>query len=242
MLVPFGGAGPLHAGRIAEELGIRTVVVPQNAGVLSAFGLLAADFTQYETITRRMPVDQAAPAAVRSVLQGLREALEQRFRAIDVRGELHFAHTLQMRFVGQAFEVDVAVATERLAGLSVGELREQFDLANRLVYMDSGGAGLAGKNIEVVGFRVGATALEASVLPGKPPAQAVRPNRRLRIHENRAARDCALTSRPQIEAAGGMAGPLLVEDETATIYVPPDWQAHCDDSGNLILQRAGEKK
>jgi N-methylhydantoinase A len=186
-------------------------------------------------------VDQSAPAAVRSVLQGLREALEQRFRAIDVAGDLRFAHTLQMRFVGQAFEVDVPLASECLAGLSVGELREQFDLANRLVYMDSGGAGLAGKNIEVVGFRVGATALEATLSPGKPAAQAARPDRRLRILENRESRDCALTSRPRIEAAGNMAGPLLVEDETATIYVPPGWQATCDHSGNLILSRTGER-
>ncbi len=52
VLVPFGGAGPLHAGRIAEDLGMTTIVVPQNAGVLSAFGLLAADYTQYETVTR----------------------------------------------------------------------------------------------------------------------------------------------------------------------------------------------
>ena len=241
VLVPFGGAGPLHAGRIAEELGIRTIVVPQNAGVLSAFGLLAADFTQYETITRRMPVNDTALAAVRAVLRELREKLEQRFRAVDVRGELRFAHTLQMRFVGQAFEVDVPIAAERLAGLSVAELREHFDLANRLVYMDGGGAGLAGKNIEVVGFRVGATALEEPVLPGKPPAQGARIARRLRIHENREARDCALTTRPQIEAAGRMSGPLLVEDETATIYVPPGWLANCDNTGNLILQRAAEK-
>ena len=241
VLVPFGGAGPLHAGRIAEELGIGTVVVPQNAGVLSAFGLLAADFTQYETITRRMPVDEAAPAAVRRVLEGLRENLEKRFRAIDVRGELRFAYILQMRFVGQAFEVDVPVAGDRLAGLDVAGLREHFDQAHRLVYMDSGGAGVAGQRIEVVGFRVGATAPEKQVLPGKADAQAVRLARGIRIHENRAARDCAVTIRPQVEAAGGMSGPLLVEDETSTIYVPPGWHASSDVTGNLILQRVGEQ-
>ena len=64
VLVPFGGAGPLHAGRIAEDLGIETVVVPQNAGVLSAFGLLASDYSQYDTVTRKMPLDAAAPDAV----------------------------------------------------------------------------------------------------------------------------------------------------------------------------------
>ena len=209
--------------------------------MLSAFGLLAADFTQYETITRRMPVDEAAPAAVRRVLEGLRENLEKRFRAIDVRGELRFAYILQMRFVGQAFEVDVPVAGDRLAGLDVAGLREHFDQAHRLVYMDSGGAGVAGQRIEVVGFRVGATAPEKQVLPGKADAQAVRLARGIRIHENRAARDCAVTIRPQVEAAGGMSGPLLVEDETSTIYVPPGWHASSDVTGNLILQRVGEQ-
>ena len=241
VLVPFGGAGPLHAGRIAEDLGIGAIVVPQNAGVLSAFGLLAADFTQYETITRRMPVDQAAPAAVREVLAGLRDRLAQRFESLGIDSELGFAHTLQMRFIGQAFEVDVPIAAETLAHLSVDGLRQCFDHAHRLVYMDGGGAGSAGKRVEVVGFRVGATAPEKPVLPGKLSAQAARPARRIRIHENREARDCVVTVRSQVEAAGGMAGPLLVEDETATIYVPPDWRADGDNAGNLILKRAGGK-
>lgn len=238
-LVPFGGAGPLHAGRIAEDLGIRTIVVPQNAGVLSAFGLLAADFTQYETITHRMTVNAAAPAAVCAVLHDLRSELEKRFRALDMHGELQFAHTLQMRFVGQAFEVDVPLASAQLDCLTETALREQFDHAHRLVYMASSGAGLAGKSVEIVGFRVGATAPEAVVLPGKPAAGSAHALRRIAIHENRAPRDCTLATRPQVEAAGGMAGPLLVEDETATIYVPPGWHAVNDASGNLIVTRTG---
>ena len=241
VLVPFGGAGPLHAGRIAEDLGIATIVVPQNAGVLSAFGLLASDFTQYETVTNRMPVDDAAPAAVRGVLEGLRERLEQRFRSLGIRGELRFGYTLQMRFVGQAFEVDVPLEPPRLAKLDADSLRQHFDQAHRLVYMDSGGAGLGGKRIEIVGFRVGATAPEKPVLAGRPAAEAARALKRIRIHESREARDCTVTTRLQVEAAGGMAGPLLVEDETATIYVPPGWRAAGDTSGNLILKRNGEK-
>ena len=241
VLVPFGGAGPLHAGRIAEELGIRTVVVPQNAGVLSAFGLLVADFTQYETITQRVLLNQEAPDAVRAVLQKLREALEQRFREIDVTGELRFEHTLLMRFVGQAFEVDVPIAMDRLKEITVSELREQFNLANLLVYMDTGGGGLSGKNIEVVGFRVGATSKEEVLLTNKQLVQEVRINRQIRILENREARNCEVINRSQIEAAGSMFGPLLVEDETATIYIPPDWQVTCDNNSNLILNRYGQR-
>ena len=240
VLVPFGGAGPLHAGRIAEDLGIRTVVVPNNAGVLSAFGLLAADFTQYDTITRRMVVDAAAAAAVRAVLVDLRRRLTERFATLDMRGPLRFAHTLQMRFVGQAFEVDVALTSEQMEALDESALRGHFDQAHRRVYMDGGGAGLAGKSIEIVGFRVGATAPEALVLPGKAATGTAQSTRRVPIHEHRTARDCVVTTRAQVEAVAGMDGPLLVEDETATIYVPPGWRAVGDATGNLIVTRTGD--
>jgi N-methylhydantoinase A len=240
VLVPFGGAGPLHAGRIAEDLGIATIVVPQNAGVLSAFGLLSADFTQYETITHRVTVGATAAPAINRVLDELRSRLSERFRALGFAGDLQFSHTLQMRFVGQAFEVDVPLASEDLAGLDEAGLRTHFDHAHRRVYMDGGGAGLAGKGIEVVGLRVGATAPEVAILPPKAPPRAGRVDRQVTLHENRAARTCAVTTRAAIDAAGGMAGPLLVEDDTATIYVPPGWSALGDASGNLILQRTGE--
>ena len=92
----------------------------------------------------------------------------------------------------------------------------------------------------MVGLRVGATAPEAAILPPKAPPQAGRVDRQVTLHENRAARTCAVTTRPAIDAAGGMSGPLLVEDDTATIYVPPGWSALGDASGNLILQRTGE--
>ena len=239
VLVPFGGAGPLHAGRIAEDLGIATIVVPQNAGVLSAFGLLAADFTQYETITHRVTVSATAAAAVNQVLDELRDRLTGRFRTLGFAGDLQFSHTLQMRFVGQAFEVDVPLSSADAARLDEAGLRDHFDLAHRRVYMDGGGAGLAGKGIEVVGLRVGATAPEAAILPPKPPPQAGRTARQVTLHENRAERTCAVTTRANIDLAGGMQGPLLVEDDTATIYVPPGWSALGDASGNLILQRTG---
>ena len=205
-----------------------------------AFGLLAADFTQFETATRRMPVDDSAPAAIRGALDELRERLEARFLALGMRDDLHFAYTLQMRFVGQAFEVDVPVAADRLASLDLAMLREQFDAAHRLMYMDSGGAGLAGKRIEVVAFRVGATAIEAPVSLPKPSAQAAGTGRRIRIHENRSVRDCAVALRPQVDAVEGIEGPLLVEDETSTIYIPPGWKATSDGAGNLIVKRIGD--
>ena len=68
-LVPFGGAGPLHAARIAEELGISTIVVPPNAGVISAYGLVASDYTKFDAVTRKMKLDDAAAAGSRPHLR-----------------------------------------------------------------------------------------------------------------------------------------------------------------------------
>ena len=232
-LAPFGGAGPLHAGRIAEELGIGTIVVPQNAGVLSAYGLLASDFTQYETATRKVPVDAAAPAMVAATFQELERGMAERLRAYGMRGEIRFSRTLQMRFVGQAFEVDVPAPAE----LTEQSLRDAFDAAHRLVYFHSGGAGLAGKRVEIVGFRMGASVPEHCLLPGRADSAAPQ-MRSAAIHENRERRDCAICHRMHL--AKPLAGPLLVLDETATIYVPPGWRAVNDRAGNLIMKRTEE--
>jgi len=233
VLAPFGGAGPLHAGRIAEDLGIDTIVVPQNAGVLSAYGLLAADFTQYETVTRKVPLDAAAPAGVREIFGGLQSTMADRFAALGMRAGVRFERTLQMRFVGQAFEIDVPLPDGEL---TEGSLRDAFDTAHRLVYFHGGGAGIAGKRIEIVGFRIGASVPETCVLPGRVPAPA-RDVRTGTIHENRERRECTVCSRAHLASRDGLPGPLLVEDETATVYVPPGWRARNDAAGNLIVQQ-----
>ena len=60
VLVPYGGAGPLHAAKVAEELGITTIVVPPVAGIISAYGLIASDFVLFESMTHRAVADESA--------------------------------------------------------------------------------------------------------------------------------------------------------------------------------------
>jgi N-methylhydantoinase A len=229
-LAPFGGAGPLHAGRIAEDLGIDTIVVPQNAGVLSAYGLLASDFAQYETVTRKVRLDGTVSDTVKSVFQELEHKMRDRFRAMGFGKEIAFQRNMQMRFVGQAFEIDVPVPET----LSEESLQEAFDEAHRLVYFHSSGSGVAGKRVEIVGFRIGASVAEECILPPKARG-AARPSRKALVYESRENRDCVICERAHLEAAAS--GPLLVEDETSTIYVPPSWRAANDAAGNLILNR-----
>src|SRR5437868_7729103 len=160
-LVPFGGAGPLHAARIAEELGISTIVVPPNAGVISSYGLVASDYTKFDAVTRKIKLDEAAAKEASRLFAEMRARLARQFTDMKLPGELVYTHTLDMRFVGQAFEVGVEIPAERLGSLDAKYLAELFADAHHRTFMH--GATLD-RPVEIVTLRVGAT------LPiGTPP-------------------------------------------------------------------------
>jgi len=235
VLVPFGGAGPLHAARVAEELGIRTILIPPNAGVLSAYGLLASDFLQYETRTRRIPLGVDAPGIVREVFGQLRDQATTSFQNLGVIGKLHFAHSLDMRFIGQAFEITVDIDDHGLTELDADGLLELFNNAHNRVF-SFGESGL--HRAEIVSFRLG-----ASVPPDLVPAlnkgigdQVMRGQ--TRIFDQGKWRDCMLVSRAAIRnEIAGVSGPALVEDGTSTIFVPLSWSATVDDQDNILLNQ-----
>ena len=87
-MVAFGGAGPLHAAQVADDLGVHTILVPPNAGVISAFGLLAADYIHYESMTRRFRRDDDAPHAIAKVYNDMRERALTKFAEIGLGNNL----------------------------------------------------------------------------------------------------------------------------------------------------------
>jgi N-methylhydantoinase A len=235
VLVPFGGAGPLHAARVAEDLGIQAICVPPNAGVLSAYGLLAADYVQYETWTRRVPIDAAAPGVVRATFAEMEAALRRTFERLDVGGDLRHRHWVDMRFVGQAFEVPVALAHDELSELTAAGLLAHFREAHQQVF-EFGESGH--DRAEIVAFRVGAAA-PSSTLPalgehGDVPA----PESTVTIFERGVETTCRLLTRRAVPIGGALPGPALMDDATSTIYVPRGWRAERDENDNLVLRRA----
>ncbi|HVQ78078.1 MAG TPA: hydantoinase/oxoprolinase family protein [Candidatus Binatia bacterium] len=235
VLVPFGGAGPLHAARVAEDLGIHTICVPPNAGVLSAYGLLAADHVQYETWTRRVPVDEAAPATVRAVFGEMESALRATLARLGIEGPLAFTYGLDMRFVGQAFEVPVPLGSAAVAGLTADGVLDRFREAHHQVF-EFGESG--DDRAEIVSFRVGASA-PAGELPALAEAGEVRaPGRVVTIFERGAETECRLLVRTAFPVGEPVPGPILVDDATATIYIPHGWHGERDRHHSLLLRRA----
>ncbi|MBS0222674.1 MAG: hydantoinase/oxoprolinase family protein [Proteobacteria bacterium] len=232
-LVPFGGAGPLHAARIAEELGIATIVVPPNAGVVSAYGLVASDYTKFDAVTRKMKLDARAAREAGKIFGEMRARLAAQFA--ELPGELLYTHSLDMRFVGQAFEVSVELPAERLDALDAVHLAELFADAHHRTFMH--GATLD-RPVEIVTLRVGATLPIGTTPKLDREIVAAREPERTRIFHDEAWVDCARYTAEALTGGQQIDGPAVIEGHTATTWVPPGWTATLDAADNLILRRA----
>lgn len=239
VLVPFGGAGPLHAARIAEDLDIETLLVPRNAGVLSAAGLLMADYVHYRARTDRTRLNEDAVATVKRVLAELAEEAAAYLQDVGVAGERRFEYIVEMRYVGQAFELSVPI-DGALEQLTFADLFEAFRAAHHRIFEFSKPPE---KPAEIVSYRVGVHAqLDAfpfdAITSNTAGSGSNAPTRTIDVTEGGERISCQVVKR---EAIGGTAvnGTLLVEDGTSTLYVPAGWQARCDDAGNLMIERKG---
>lgn len=232
VLVPFGGGGPLHAAGIAEQLGIAEVCVPPNAGVISAYGLLAADHLKFLSRTRKMPLADGPTEGV-ATLRELEAELADDFDQMGLsRDDLIYSYTAELRFVGQAFEVPVDLPPERLDNLTEKELIDMFEeVHQRLFYHGIG----ANKPIEIVAFRVGATLPLKSVPPMTPLPQAGGDGHCYPLFEGGDWTDCQHVGSGAVEAGLSLKGPAVIEDSTTTILVPGGWTARVDNHSNIIM-------
>jgi N-methylhydantoinase A len=210
-LVAFGGCGGLHACEIAEQLGIRNVVVPQFAGALSALGMLLADRIR----------DYAAGALGRS-------DHEKIFRTLESRNELRGAileRFADIRYQGQGYELTVP--------WNAADPGRPFHPHHHQTYGYSDPA----RGIEVVTLRVRARVpAEPLSLAGAASRNASRPAKR-RILTGGQWVEVPAPNRDQVGAKPA-SGPALILDYGATTLVPRGWKYNLDRAGNLILRTA----
>lgn len=234
VLVPYGGAGPLHAAQVAEDLGVGTIVVPPNAGVLSAYGLIASDFVQFESLTRRAPVDDNAGDLVREVFESMKARAVERFEHLALGGDVKLDFIADMRFVGQAFEVPVTLSEDDVRRVDRELISKMFGQAHEKIYFFGADSD---KLIEFVSFRLGITA-ELGELPLLQEERSYRVARgEIELFDRRRAWQGTLLSRSDLAVGETLSGPLLLEDPTSTLFVPAGWQAVTDDQQNLVLER-----
>ncbi|NJO33531.1 MAG: hydantoinase/oxoprolinase family protein [Rhodospirillales bacterium] len=236
-LLPFGGAGPLLAAEIADELGVAEILVPPNPGVISAMGLLSADYVKLRGITRRAKLDNDTPALIVADCARLMVAAEDEFKSLGLKPPFTFTLGLDMRFIGQAFEIPVAIDPAELQSITAEILSEKFVSAHRRVYLHGGEAG---RQIELVGFRFGARRnLDELPIMYERSSGLKRPKTASVIVGGQAVNASV------IEAAeittDMVSSPALIEGYSSTTWVPPGWVAVRDNAGNMIMKKTGGK-
>ena len=233
-LFAYGGAGPLHAAQIADELSMTTVLVPPMPGNFSAFGLLVADVRRDLVRTRITPTAAADVATLRGVLQELAASATAELHGFGFPAERHrLRASLDMRYVGQAFELSVPVA------LDVADIAT-IERAFGDVYAQRYG-GAADGQTEIVNFRVTAWGLTDKPILPRPAALG-----RDMVEARFGTRDVVfggavhrtpLLARHMLPLAETTSGPVIVEEAGSSTIVPPRWSVMLDPQGILLLRR-----
>jgi N-methylhydantoinase A len=222
-LLPFGGAGPMHAAALADELEITRLVCPRASGVLSALGLIAAGHRRDTARTVLLAADEITAERVAEEVRALSEPLLTGMEG----AELEVVY--ELRYRGQAFELPIPGDPEP----DPARLAEDFAREHeaRYGYRDPEG------RLELVTIRV------AAVEPGPEPRPRGAADGRLTERERRARFGGewveARVLRGEPGAGFGAAGPCVFELPEATLVLPPGWSASVDEAGTITAEKEG---
>jgi N-methylhydantoinase A len=232
-LFAYGGAGPLHAALVADELGCTRVLVPPLPGNFSAFGLLVADVRHDYARTRITATAELSLAQLTAVLDGMREEGRKQLAAEGFAPEaMRFEARLDMRFIGQAFELSVPVPE---SALSMEDIDRAFLAAyeRRYSYAAAGPA-------EIVTFRVSVYGIvekpELPRVPARGSLQAAKTGERPVAFDGK-FRPTGIYDRLLLPAGAEIAGPAIIDEAGSTTLVPPGFHATVDPHGTLVLER-----
>lgn len=238
-LVAFGGAGPLHAARLARELEIPRVLVPERPGMLCALGLLVTDLRTDYSLTRILPASASALAAINDT-----------FRALDERAGAWFAQegialerrrsrrSIDMRYVGQNYELAVAAPDGAITAAELDVLRAGFGRAHEQMY----GYNAAEEPVQMVTFRLEAIGvapkaeLRASGDAGPDASGARIGERNVYLPEGGGFVPCPLYDRGRLASGNVVAGPAVIDQMDSTTLILPGQHARVDPYRNLIIE------
>jgi N-methylhydantoinase A len=236
-VVAYGGGGPLHAAQLAEELGCTQVLIPHHPGIISAFGLLLADTQQDFLVTRIMPASQATRPVLLEAFAELEARAREEFASYGVPwSAVERSYALDMRYVGQAYELTMPV-DDFVAGRARAEdLVPRFHDFHRARY----GHASSREGVEIANVRL--VAVHRSTVQRAAPAAAAPAGgvvaEEAPIVLGGRTRPCLFYRRDTLPTDATIVGPAVIEEGTATTFVPEGWTAAVDARGNLLMRRA----
>ena len=231
-LLAFGGAGPLHAARIAKELGMAGVIVPLYPGVYSAMGLLMSDVKHDYIRSKLSPLSKVSETDVARVFDELRAHAIHDLKAENFRhDQIGIERALDMRYAGQGYEITIACDE----GQGLASLRRKFDDSHKQMF----GHTAPEEPVEIVSYRLrGFGQVPPVKLPSYRPQglslkAALRETRRARF--GGATLDCPVYQRDRLDVGVRFDGPAIVDQLDATTVIPPEHSARVDEFKNILI-------
>ncbi len=242
-LVAFGGAGPLHGAEVARLLGIPECIIPPYPGITSAVGLLTTD-VKYDAIRTAFQVstDFDAPR-LNAAFTDMQDELQRQFTADGAAlSRVSFERFADVRYVGQGYELRVAVPQGQLDIPALDNIIDRFHRQHELEY----GHFFVDSPIEIVTIRVvgigraqkihaaassGSGSLQAALVKTQPSV--------FRVHTELRSLDTAFYRRERLPVDEVVAGPAVILQIDSTTVIPPDCTFQLDTHGNLLIQIGG---
>ena len=241
-LMAFGGAGPLHAARLARELDIGRVLVPRSPGILCAMGLLLTDLRADFAITRLLTLSETMRAEVEQAFDALAVRAATWFDTEGIAAEeRRITRTVDMRYAGQNYELPVRVPGGPVTSATLAALSDGFAEAHQRMY----GFLAEEEPVQLVTFRVEAAGLvrKAQFVPrperGADAAGALIGAREVWLPEADGFVTTAVYDRDRLEPGNRISGPAIVEQMDSTTLVLPGMIARVEPYLNLILEPGG---
>jgi N-methylhydantoinase A len=242
-LLPFGGAGAVHAAAVAAELGMRRILVPPQPGAFSALGLLRTDVVHDYVRSQLRPLVEVSADHAEDIFQQLERTAHAELDAEGMdRAQGRFSRELDLRYAGQGYELRTPLAglfDERLTPATLVAAREKFDERHAQIH----GHAAKERPVEVVSYRL---RLRVCVPKYEPraalPAQsssctgeAMKGTRSISVFG--AMAQATLYERDRLAIGAVVDGPAIIEQFDATTVIPPGWRGEVDGYRNLVLQR-----
>ena len=236
-LIVAGGAGPIHAGPIAGELGIETLLIPRESSVFCAAGMLLSDLKHAFVRTHAVELSEIDAARAGQILDEMRAEAHATFEREGVAPHsVALRFSAELRYVGQFNEVEVEAFDGGIVNAAtIADMTAAFHLRHDTLF----GYAMADADVELINIRLTASSetakpsLRALAASDEDPAHACR-TRRAAYFEG-GFREVDVFDGLKLAAGNRVPGPAIVEQPTTTIVIPPAYDMICDRFGNYMM-------
>lgn len=244
VMVAYGGAGPLHAVSLAQEMGIRTVLIPPAPGTLCSLGLLTADIKKSYVRTSLIAYDEATPDLINQTVEPLVREGDLWLESEKVpQRQRRFHSVAEMRYVGQNYELQVDIPAGKITQRDLEQMKQDFFKAHEMNY----GYYNPKAPVQFVNFRSEAVGvvqkpqLAELTQEMEDSAQALLDHRPV-YFKRIGLVDCPIYDRSKFGRCKRINGPCVVEQMDSTTVIPPGVWFEVDAHGNMVVSVFTDRK